>query len=348
MTENKNNPGTEKPEFDAEAFNKRFSEIMSEDKAARAETQETQPAAKPKKKHRFRRFVACVLAVLLVLTGALAGAVAYATSGYDPKTLEPNAYADEKDLMHSAGVVNILLMGIDTKDTAAKTRSDSMILLTIDTVRRQLKLTSFMRDMYVAVPGYGNTKLTHACAYEGPQLTVDTIELNFGIRIDAYCKVGYKLFVELVNGIGGITVPEVDAAESRALALEGVDIEPGTNVHMNGHQALNYCRIRKGQSDFQRTERQREAITLIIKQAVKTNPFKLAKLAKSLLSKVECSIGKAEFIKLALRALPCVFGDIPQQQIPADGTWNGATRDGMSVLVVDFEANKQVLKEFIY
>ncbi len=337
------------PEFDTAAFSKRFQEIMNGEPAEEPaeEPEETAPPKK-KKKHRGRRVLAVLLAILLALTGAAIGAVAYATSGYKPLTLEENAYTDEAALLHAPGVTNILLMGIDTKETATKTRSDSMILLTIDTVHRQLKLTSFMRDMYVAVPGHGNTKLNHSCAYGGPQLTVDTIEMNFGIKIDAYCKIGYKLFVQLVNGVGGITVPEIDAAESKALAKEGVDIEPGLNVHLNGHEALNYCRIRKGQSDFQRTERQREAITLIIKQALKTNPFKLAKLAKSLLSKVECSVGKAEFIALFFKALPCLFGEIGQQQIPADGTWSNATRDGMSVLLVDTEANKQILKDFIF
>jgi LCP family protein required for cell wall assembly len=202
--------------------------------------------------------------------------------------------------------------------------------------------------MYVEVPGHGTTKLTHACAYEGPQLTVDTIEMNFGVKIDGYAKIGYGLFVELVDGIGGITVEEIDSTESWALEKEGVYIDPGTNVHLNGIEALHYCRIRKGQSDFYRTGRQREALTLIIKKALKTNPLTLLKLGKSLASQVECSIGKAEMIALALKALPCVWGEIKQQQIPADGTWDGGTRDGMSVLLVDTDANRQVLKSFIY
>ena len=357
---NKNTPMDETPDFDTEAFGRRFREVMEapehndddlfedEPETDDADAEDARPTGRKKKKHVFRRILLILLALILVFTGTAVGAAFYATSGYQSLTLEKNAYVKNSDLMHAPGVTNILLMGIDTKDTAAKTRSDSMILLSIDTLHRELKLTSFMRDMYVEVPGYGGTKLTHACAYEGPQLTVDTIELNFGIKIDAYCKVGYKLFVDLVNGIGGITVPEIDETESWALAKEGVDIAPGTNIHLNGHQALNYCRIRKGQSDFQRTERQREALTLIIKQAVKTNPFKLMKLAKKLLAKVECSIEKTQFISLFFKALPCLFSDIGQQQIPADGTWSSGTRDGLSVLLVDMDANKQILKEFIY
>lgn len=357
-TENFNNGASDDtPQFDTAAFSRRFQEIVNKDvpetEADLPETEEEEDMPeeeKPMKKKtkKGRKVLIIILAILLALIGTAAGATVYATSGYHALTLEKNAYVDESDLMHAPGVTNILLMGIDTKDTAAQTRSDSMILLTIDSLHRKIKLTSFMRDMYVAVPGYGSTKLTHACAYEGPQLTVDTIELNFGVKIDAYCKIGYKLFVELVNGIGGITVPEIDETESRALAKEGVEIAPGTNIHLNGHQALNYCRIRKGQSDFQRTERQREAITLIIKQTLKTNPFKLAKLAKSLLSQVECTVSKGAFTGLIFKALPCLFGEIPQQQIPADGTWSNGTRDGLSVLLVDMEANKAILKDFLF
>lgn len=358
------------PEFDTDAFKKRFNEIMNgESDAARAPAAgQAQKAAAPekkktaqptdggnkkggngkKKKHGFRRFLAVLLVLILLVTGTAAGAVLYVTSGYKAKTLEKNAYVSESSLMSSPGVTNILLMGIDTKDVNASTRSDSMILLSIDTVHACLKLTSFMRDMYVEVPGHGMTKLTHACAYEGPQLTVDTIELNFGIKIDGYAKIGYGLFVELVDGIGGITVEEIDSTESWALAKEGVYIDPATNVHLNGIEALHYCRIRKGQSDFYRTGRQREALTLIIKKALKTDPLTLLKLGKSLASQVECSIGKAQMIALALKALPCVWGEIKQQQIPADGTWDGGTRDGMSVLLVDTDANRQVLKDFIY
>lgn len=368
------------PDFDTEAFKKRFNQIVNDDtpyyprkwESLDAAPQQKQPeqkrpaqrrkdetdapkrkkaAAKPvkkKKKHIALKIFIVLLALILLLTGTAVAAVFYVTSDYQPTALASNGYAGESSLMSSPGVTNILLMGIDNKNVNTATRSDSMILLSIDTIHGKIKLTSFMRDMYVTVPGYGDTKLTHACFYEGPQLTVDTIELNFGIRIDAYIKIGYELFVDLVNGVGGITVSEIDDTESWALSLEGVYLDPGTNIHLNGVQALQYCRIRKGQNDFARTERQREAITLIIKKALKTNPVKLLQLAKSLCSRMECSIGKTEMIAMAMRALPCIFGDIEQQQIPADGTWSNATRDGMAVLLVDKDANKQVLRNYIY
>ncbi len=355
--QNGNVSGGETPEFDTEAFKKRFNEITErtgeavkeEPSAPQEEKGMKRMKKRTKNKKRTAITILCiVLALVLLLTGSAVGSVLYVTKDYKAIEMAPNAYVDDKDLMHKAGVTNILLMGIDTKHMEDHTRSDSMILLTIDTIRHKLKLTSFMRDMYVAVPGHGNTKLTHACAYAGPQLTVDTIELNFGVRIDGYVKISYALFVELVNGIGGITVPEIDETESKALAREGVNIEPGTNIHLNGHQTLNYCRIRKGQSDFQRTERQREALSLIIKQAMKTSPFKLLKVGRSIASKAECSLEKGRLLKIAMQALPCALGEVVQQRIPLDGTWDNATRDGLSVLLVDFDKNKEFLKESLF
>lgn len=304
---------------------------------------------KQKKKKSKAKKVLCVLLVLLLVSGICgAGAMSVLLADYEPLKLENNGYTDSSLLMSSPGVTNILLMGVDNMDTNAATRSDAMILLSVDTVHGRLKLTSFMRDMYVYVPGYYDTKLTHACAYEGPQLTVDTIEYNFNIKIDGYCKIGYDLLIELVDGLDGITVAEIDSTEARALADEGVYVDPGTNIHLNGRETVQYCRIRHGQSDFQRTERQRETITLIVKKALRTNPVTLVKIFKSLISKVQCTLSKPAIIALAFRAVPCLFKSIEQQQIPADGTWSNATRDSMAVLLVDTDENIKILKDFIY
>ncbi len=311
----------------------------------------TVPSArrKPKKKkHVFSKLVLTLLILSVLAAGAAFGACGYVLSDYSPVELKENAYVEKRDLMHGNGVFNVLLMGVDTAETKDSTRSDAMIVMSVDTVHGKIKLTSFMRDMYVSIPGHGDTKLTHACMYEGPQLTVDTIELNFGIDIDAYVKIGYDVFIDLVNGVGGITVAEIDGVESRALAEEHVNIAPGTNIHLTGEQAIKYVRIRHGQSDFARTERQREAITLIVKEAKKTSPKKLLELAKLVAGKVESSVPKSELIKLALRALPCFLNDIEQQQIPADGTWSDAYRDSLAVLLVDFQANKEIIRNFIY
>ena len=317
-------------------------------KKIKAAQRSAKKAAKRKKKSGFRKLIKAVLCIVLILALLTAGGTAFVITGYRPQKLEPNAYVNSADLLNHPGVYNLLLMGIDTRNTADSSRSDSMILLSVDNVHNKLKMTSFMRDCYVTIPGRGDAKLNAACTYGGPQLVRDTIEYNFGIRIDGYVKIGYEVLTELVDGVGGITIPEVDAVEAAALAAEGYDAPIGTDIRMNGFQALQYCRIRKGQSDFYRTERQREVLGILIKKALLTNPVTLALLGRKLIGKAECSISQAELFALAFRVIPCLFGGTAGERIPLDGTWYDDMRNYQAVLVVNFEENTAFLRDFIY
>lgn len=327
------------------------SESASPKKSGNAKhTDSDENTATTKKRNKGTVILSVVLAVVILICGFGAGAVGYVLKDYKNSELKANAYVSEDKLKSSSKVTNILLMGIDTESTESSSRSDAMILMSVDSANHKIKLTSFLRDMYVTVPGHGETKLTHACSYKdgGPQLTCDTIELNFGIKIDGYAKIGYDIFREIIDAVGGITVAEIDKTESKALAEEGVQIDPGTNIHLDGKQALVYCRIRHGQSDFQRTERQRETIMLVLAKMKKTNPLKLVKLASSVASKINCSVPKSELISLAFKALPCLLHSAEQTQIPTDGAWSYGTRDSLSVVLVDFEKNKNFLNKWIY
>ncbi len=307
-----------------------------------------------KKKHTGRKIFGIFIALLLVLTvgagAAGVGVYSYVLQNYTSTALAKNEYISDSELKSDSAVTNILLMSVDNENTSDNTRSDSMILLSVDTKHNKLKVTSFLRDMYVTVPGHGETKLTHACAYSdgGPQLTCDTIELNFGVKIDAYAKIGYDVFRTVIDDVGGITIPEIDETESKALKKEGVEVEPGTNIHLNGWCALKYCRIRKGQTDFERTERQRRTISLVLQQMKTLSPKELIKLVKDVADKIECSIPKNELLSIGLKALPCLANDMEQTHIPTDGAWEYGTRDGMSVVLVNLEKNKEYLEEFVY
>ena len=306
---------------------------------------------KPKKKKKgLFIFLAVLLALVLVVAGTGTGAGLYVLKDYENEELRANVHVTENKLKSSPGVRNILLMGIDTEDSSASTRSDAMVLISIDSVHKKIKLTSFLRDMYVKVPGHGETKLTHACSYKdgGPQLTRDSIELNFGVKIDGYAKIGYDIFRDVIDAVGGITVAKINQTEAKALRNEHVDIEPGENIHLDGKQALAYCRIRYGQTDFQRTERQRETIMLVLDKMKKMNPIKLLNLAASVASRINCSLPKSELITLAFKVIPCLLGSVEQTQIPTDGAWNYGTRGGMSVILVNFEKNREFLSEWIY
>ncbi len=329
-----------------------FSDIVTEDRVIKGEAPVQRKKKNNRKKSRNKTIlissVAVFLAVILLFLTAAGTSVSYILADYTEKDFSENIYAEESSLMYSDSVYNILLMGIDTSDTSAASRSDAMILMSIDKKNNTLKLSSFLRDSYVAIPGYGNAKLNAACVYGGPQLVCDTIESNFGIRIDDYAKVGYDMFIKVIDAVGGVTIPDIDETEVKALAEAGFITEAGENIKVNGVQALAYCRIRKGQSDFNRTSRQREVISLVLKKLPRSNPFTLLKTAKEIASTIECSISKDEFFTLLMKVLPCLTGDIEQMHIPADGTWYNDTKNYQAVLVVDFAENKALLDEFIY
>lgn len=307
---------------------------------------------KKKKKSRAGKALSAIILCIVLLLGALVvlgtAGISYVLSDYEETEYEENSYLEGKELLSSSSVYNILLMGIDTLNTSDSSRSDAMILMSLDTDNKEIKLTSFLRDSYVYIPGIGNAKLNAACTYGGPQLVCDTIEYNFGVEIDDFAKVGYDMFIKIIDAVGGVTIPEIDKTEASALEKEGFKTEPGTDIHLNGEEALKYCRIRKGQDDFYRTGRQREVITLVLGRLPFANPVKLLSAAKEIAGTIECSIGKNNFPALLIKALSCLTGEIKQMKVPADGTWENATKNYQAVLVINFTENNKELGKFLY
>lgn len=293
-----------------------------------------------------------VLGVITVLFFALLGYGFSAIGGlnYD-KSIVPNAYIDESTLTSSDDVINILFLGSDARSNVEGQRSDTMMLFSIDKQNKKIKLTSFLRDSYVYIPSKEfYTKLNASFSYGGTQLVKDTLEYNFGVKIDNYIMVDFKVFRQLVDLLGGITVEGVTEAEAKYMREEVKlkKVKKGTN-HMNGKTALWYCRIRYVDNDFRRTERQRKVIGAIVNKALKTNPFKLISVVKQVLPNISTDITQSELMGLAAgAALRYIHYDIKQQQIPAEDTWTDTRISGQLVLKIDIEKNKEILKSFIY
>ncbi len=293
-----------------------------------------------------------VLGIFAVLFVSLLGYGISALQGlnYDD-SIVPNAYVDESTLHSSDDVVNILFIGSDARSEVEGQRSDTMMLFSIDKQNKKLKLTSFLRDSYVYIPSKKyNTKLNAAFSYGGTQLVMDTLEYNFGVKIDHYIMVDFKAFRQLVNLLGGITVEGVTKAEAKYMREEVKikSIKEGTN-EMNGKAALWYCRIRYVDNDFKRTERQRKVIGAIVDKALKTNPVKLMSIVKQVLPNISTDINSSELVGLAAgAALRFIYYDIEQQQIPAEGTWSDVRVSGQLVLKMDIDENKEILRSFLY
>ena len=207
-----------------------------------------------------------------------------------------------------------------------------MMLVSVDSKHHAIKLVSFLRDTWVYIPSLEHEqRLNAACSDGGYKNVVETIEYNFGVKIDGYVVTDFEMFKVLVDSLGGVNV---DVTEKEAKEVTNhpkrygnVTLEAGDNK-LTGEQALAYCRIRKIDTDFVRTQRQRTVMSAILKKAL-TNPFKLYKMG------------------LVSKAGTCV-ANIHQTSIPFDGTWDYATIWGNSVIKINTEKNKDKLIDYIY
>lgn len=302
-----------------------------------------------KAKNIFRAIIAVILAVIIGAGCFVGNAMGKVT--YDDK--RKNQYVSRSDLAHSSSVTNILLLGVDARnpkdDTAS--RSDSMMLISIDKAHNCIKMVSFLRDTWVYIPCIDKKqRLNAACQYDGYNGVVDTIEYNFGIDIDGYVVADFEMFKVLVDSIGGVEV-EVSEKEAKEVTSHkgrygNVKLDAG-KYKLTGEQALAYCRIRKIDTDFMRAYRQRTVMQAILKSVKSANPIKLVSMASKAAPYIETNLSKAKIISSGLKALPCI-GDMAEVRVPFDGTWQYATIGGASVITIDVDKNKEQLKDLIY
>ena len=189
------------------------------------ETQNTVPKkVKASKKRIVTNTVCIVLACIMIIAGSgfivvfsIFSRVGYApinntedeiksSSQVSKQNSQINNHTYEGKLLNDQQILNILLIGADTRYNATSGNSDTMILLSIDTKNKKIKLLSLLRDTYIAIPGYEGNKLNAPFAFSGAELTVKTIQLNYGIQIDRYAIVDFYSFKEIIDSIGGLDI----------------------------------------------------------------------------------------------------------------------------------------------
>ena len=260
---------------------------------------------------------------------------------------------DKTGLMQSDDVMNILLLGTDERENNERGRSDSMMILSLNKATKEIIMTSFLRDMYVTIPGKGDSKLNHSYAYGGADLTIETIEKNFKIKIDNYIQVNFSEFVAVVDAVGGVDIDLTDEEVNYVNAYvrdrdQQSQVTGSGKQHLNGEQALAYSRIRYIGTDFGRTERQRTVLTDVINKASKLSLSELNDFVEVLFPQVTTNLSKTEIASLVLKATTYFKYDVNQYRIPIDDTWQNMTIDHMAVLGVDFKANVNYLAKNIY
>lgn len=307
-----------------------------------------------------------ILVVLLALTVVL-----FKWDGYKEKiNYVENTGVKESDLyqqMQESGnliedddeIINILLIGQDAREGEGQQRSDSMILCTINLHTDTFTMTSFMRDMYVEIPGYSPNKINAAYQMGGMELLDLCLLHNFGVVVDYNIEVNFDGFMKAVDIVGGVDI-ELTQAEADYLNARGnwdVDdstawqwsLKAGEN-HLTGEQALAYCRTRYvGNADFGRTERQRKVLTELMNKCKTLSVSEIDELLKEILPLVTTDMDSAQIDKYVLKLLPMLPSlQTKQLRVPADGAYYDDTINGMSVLVPDLEKNKELLQEALH
>ncbi|MBO5870559.1 MAG: LCP family protein, partial [Clostridia bacterium] len=252
-------------------------------------------------------------------------------------------------------VINILLIGADTI-SGQYARSDTMILMSINNIKKRIVFTSFMRDTYVSIPGYYNNRLNAAFAAGGPSLLIKTIKLNFDIEIDHYFMVGISAFEQAVDIIGGfdITVNSVNYNYFKSFKqLQGLTQEQATDgthvIHLNGGTALGYARSRNFyDGDFTRTLHQRDLLTQFASNCKGKSLTQLHGLLKAVLPYVVTNMPKETLKSMVWDVLTYISYDITDARVPCAGSFNFANIGGMEVLTINFPANERYVKAKIY
>ena len=266
------------------------------------------------------------------------------------------------ELMDSVeGVRNILLVGIDARPGETKSRSDTIIILTIDGNNNVIKMTSLLRDLYVSIPDHGNNRINVAWVYGEFDLLRQTIRENFGLDVTEYVEVDLRLLVDLVDQIGGLTLNV--GSEKQRKAINGViDAynyqfrEPNNDglvtslgeQQMNGKQVMAYARYRKIDSDFKRSERQREVLGLIFDKIKDMSLIELTRLAAYAVDRVETNLSLNDIVSLIPVMYSMKDAPIEQLTLPHEGEYQSRTVSGMAVLVPNLSEAQARLEAFIY
>ncbi len=258
------------------------------------------------------------------------GNVVTVTPGTTDPAPDTTVKFENVDPIEVDGLINILLVGQDRRPGQGRQRTDSMILISVNTDTKDVSIISFLRDLYVQIPGgYSDNRLNTPYVNGGFKLLNETLLLNFGVDVDYNIEVDFTGFEKIIEIMGGVTI-NLTKAEAKHL---GGGLVEGEN-RLNGKQALNYARIRKLDSDFGRTNRQRNIIMSLFNEAKQQPIGKLYDLVDEICPYLTTDMSNADIFMLAAELLPMMTSmKINQYHVPETGHYYNATIRKMMVLV---------------
>ncbi len=242
--------------------------------------------------------------------------------------------------------LNIVLLGSDKRPTSGAWRTDSMIVVSVDTQTNVVRLLSIPRDLWVYIPGHGYNRINTADLWgeldkkgTGPDRVKQTIYQNLGIPIHYYVRVDFKGFMQIVDTVGGVDI-DVDCP------LPDIKLAAGMH-HMDGQQALRYARSRKSTNDFDRGRRQRKVLLALWDQALTMNIIpKLPDLWRSMSNSFQTDLPLNQVINLAYVGVQLKPQHIMSRAIGPSHVRGWMTPQGASVLLPQEDKIRAMLESF--
>ena len=260
-------------------------------------------------------------------------------------TMPPIAQGPQSALPQPAKQVNILLLGSDKRPWDTLFRTDTMILATLNFEKGTVNLTSFPRDLYVTIPGWGMNRLNTAYEFGGFELLAKTFNQNFGVYPDHYVLINFHSFKGIIDSLGGLTV---NVAEPVSDWWDGkwVTIPAGEN-EMDADTILWYVRSRKTTSDFARNRRQQEVLQALFDKMLSLNAIKRVPEFWGIYKEnvtTDLSLKDAiSYLPLATRLTDT--SRIHQYYIGHEQVWDWLTPEGGMVLLPRPDAVKEVMRQ---
>lgn len=330
-----------------------------------------------RKKHPWLRLFAAVFILILGLAAFIGVYAKKAADGIYSKLNKDESsdfsrVSDSRELRSDDGVINILLLGCDKNEdeqdaVGAARRTDSMMILSLNKSNHRVSVISLMRDMYLDVPGHDREKLNAAYEQGGPALLYSAIAENYRIRLDGYASVDFDCFKEIINAVGGINVKLTESEAENLNTTNYIkrkknrNLKPGKQ-HLNGDQALGYCRIRHGTyvnghypgvftadgkgDDFARTQRQRTVIRKIVKKLKNKAPGKLIKIMNRAAPFITTDLSEKDCIKFGLQLVLMKNCEFKSHSLPVHYKSEYAGRQ--QVLVTDVEKDRKALYRWVF
>lgn len=322
-----------------------------------------------------KALISCAVSLVLVIAIALGVVMTVFDYNYNKITGDPEDLGFENVI--DKNIVNVALFGIDTRDpNSFKGLSDSIMILSLNTVTKKVKIISVMRDTLVPIPVSEKktvySKINSAYSRGGPELAIKTLNTNFGLDISEYATVNFFGMADIIDAVGGIeaelTKGEVKKSDGTQHSINGCIDEicaqlgkDPKNYHifeagkhtLNGIQAVAYARIRYvaniwgTNNDYGRTDRQRHVMEQLFNKALSMKKSQYVSLAKSLIPCSETSLSYSEIMGLAFDIL-LNSPTFEQTRMPQQD-WQMKQPSGVgSVVYYDLDFAAKVIHAFIY